>query len=369
MEKEAQQVDTATLQSWLENNKNVLVVDVRPPAQREEWQIPGSIYVNAYERLNKGDESVLDDVKVPENTKVVTVCAMGRTSQLAANVLRKKGIDAYSLQDGMKGWSMAWNLAETSFRDFSILQIRRTGKGCLSYIVSSNNEAIIIDASLPADMYAALIEEKGLTVKFVLETHIHADHLSRAKALSELFNAPLFLPVPNKVQYPFNEVKADATFTIGKVTLRALPTPGHTLESISYYIDNTALFTGDTIFTAGVGRPDLKASAEESREKATLLYQSLQKILSLPGEVMILPAHTSQPIPFDGQIIATTIGEIKKRSSLLQTSESFFVDTLLEKIPETPPNYLSIVESNLTGEFSENNAADLEAGANRCAIS
>ena len=369
MEKESQKVDAATLQSWLENNKNVLVVDVRPPAQREEWQIPGSVYVNAYERLNKGDESVLDSVEVPENTQVVTVCAMGRTSQLAADALRKKGIDAYSLEGGMKGWSMAWNLAEITLGNVSILQIRRTGKGCLSYIVSSNNEALIIDASLPADIYKGLIEERGRTVKFVLETHIHADHLSRSKAVAEHFNVPLFLPVPNKVQFPFNEVKDDTTFNIGKVTLQALPTPGHTLESVSYYIENKALFTGDTIFTAGVGRPDLKASAEESRDKATLLYRSLQKILLLPGEVMILPAHTSRPVPFDGQIIATTIDEIKKQSPLLQVSEAVFVDTLLQKLPDTPPNYLSIVESNLTSNFSEANATDMEAGANRCAIS
>jgi glyoxylase-like metal-dependent hydrolase (beta-lactamase superfamily II) len=194
-------------------------------------------------------------------------------------------------------------------------------------------------------------------------------HLSRSKALAKLFNVPLFLPVPNKIQFPFNEVKADTTFNIGKVTLQAMPSPGHTLESVCFYIENAALFTGDTIFTAGVGRPDLKASIEESRDRAALLYRSLQKVLSLPGNVMILPAHTSQPVPFDSQVITITIEEIKKQSHLLQLSESIFINTLLQKIPDTLPNYLSIVESNLTGNFSEGNAADLEAGANRCAIS
>jgi glyoxylase-like metal-dependent hydrolase (beta-lactamase superfamily II)/rhodanese-related sulfurtransferase len=364
-----QVVDAATLRSWLESNKNVLVLDVRPPAQRGEWHIPGSVYVNAYERLNKGDDTVLDEVDIPENTTVVTVCAMGRTSQLASDALRKKGIDAYSLQGGMKAWSMSWNVAEISIGGLSITQIRRTGKGCLSYIVASNKEALIIDASLPVDVYAALIEEKGLTVKYVLETHIHADHLSRSGKLAALFQAPLFLPVPNKVQFSFEEVKADTTFTIGKVTMQTIPSPGHTLESVSYYIENAVLFTGDTLFTAGVGRPDLKANEEESRNKASLLYRSLQKLLSLPGNVMVLPAHTSEPVAFDGRVIASTVDEVKKQFPLLRESESSFVDTLLQKIPPTPPNYLAIVERNITGDFSEENATDLEAGANRCAVS
>lgn len=364
-----QAVDAATLQSWLETGKNVLVLDVRPPDQRNEWQIPGSKYVNAYERLKQGDETVLDSVVAPPGTKVIAVCAMGRTSELAAAALRKKGIEAYSLQGGMKGWSMAWNVAELCLNDLSIIQIRRTGKGCLSYIVASNKEAVIIDASLPVDVYTALMDEKGLSVKYVLETHIHADHLSRSKALAEMFKAPLFLPAPNKVQFAFEEVKAGTTFTIGTVTLQAIASPGHTLESVSYYIENTALFTGDTLFTAGVGRPDLKANEEESRDKAGLLYRTLQKILSLPGNVMILPAHTSEPVAFDRQVIASTIDDVKKRLPLLHESESVFVDTLLEKIPATPPNYLAIVERNIAGDFSETNAADLEAGANRCAIS
>jgi rhodanese-related sulfurtransferase len=102
-----QEITTNTLQNWLENKENVVVLDVRPKEQREEWQIPGSIYVDAYQRLNANDPSVLDEVSIPENAIVVTVCAAGRTSKIAANELRKKGIEAYSLDGGMKAWSMA----------------------------------------------------------------------------------------------------------------------------------------------------------------------------------------------------------------------------------------------------------------------
>ncbi|HET9278434.1 MAG TPA: rhodanese-like domain-containing protein, partial [Flavitalea sp.] len=139
MDKSKSTVDAETLRTWLENGDPIFVLDIRPSSQREEWQIPGSHYLDAYKRLNEGDKSVLDEIEIPENAKVVTVCAAGRTSQIAAEALREKGFDACSLEGGMKAWSKAWNIAQKLFPDFEVLQVRRTGKGCLSYIVYSDN--------------------------------------------------------------------------------------------------------------------------------------------------------------------------------------------------------------------------------------
>ena len=137
----------------------------------------------------------------------------------------------------------------------------------------------------------------------------------------------------------------------------------------SFYIDNKILITGDTIFTNGVGRPDLKSNVEESKEKARLLYQSLHKLLSLPDNVIILPAHTSKPIEFDNTLIQTTIGKAKREIAMLKYNEEEFISSLLQKIPPTPPNFLAIVEKNISGSYQDINPVDLEAGANRCAIS
>ncbi|HWI94167.1 MAG TPA: rhodanese-like domain-containing protein [Flavisolibacter sp.] len=128
-------IDTNTLSRWLESGKQVTVLDIRPKDQREEWKIPGSIYVDAYQRLKEGDASVLDEAPIPQNTPVVAVCAEGKTSQIAADELRKKGIEAYSLKNGMKGWSLAWNKAIVNFEGYQIIQLRRTGKGCLSNVI------------------------------------------------------------------------------------------------------------------------------------------------------------------------------------------------------------------------------------------
>lgn len=369
MDKSKNTVDAETLRTWLENKKQVFVLDVRPPSQREEWQIPGSHYLDAYKRLNEGDMTVLDEIEIPGNAKVVTVCAAGRTSRIASDALKEKGIDAVSLEGGMKAWSKAWNVAQKEFPDFKVLQVRRTGKGCLSYIIISNKEAIIIDASLPSAVYEELVHQHELVVKYVIETHIHADHLSRSKQVADFFKAPLFLPIPNKVQFDHKPVTTDSSFIVGAITLKSLATPGHTLESYSFYIENNILITGDTLFTNGVGRPDLKADPAESRVKAGLLYHSLKRLVSLPDNVLILSAHTNKPVNFDGALITSTIGDAKKNISLLNSNENDFVNALLEKIPPTPANYLSIVEKNLTGSFSEFDSAELEAGANRCAIS
>ena len=86
-------------------------------------------------------------------------------------------------------------------------------------------------------------------------------------------------------------------------------------------------------------------------------------------KLIVLPAHTSQPVDFDGTPIQTTIGDIKKTVPMLRLTEEEFINTIQQRIPPTPANFLSIVEKNIQGDFSDINPVDLEAGANRCAVS
>lgn len=364
-----QQIDTNTLRTWLETGKEVSVLDIRPIQERTEWFIPGSIYFNAYDKLKANNPDALRGLYLDKTVPVVTICAGGKTAMIAAEMLQKQGFEAYSLQGGMKGWSLSWNTAKISFPDFEIIQFRRTGKGCLSYMVTSNHEAIVIDASLSIEAYQSILKKENLKLKHVIETHIHADHLSRSKQLAESNNATLNLPVPNKVNFDFVPVDGNTIFKIGNISIKVIQTPGHTLESTSYLISEKALLTGDTLFINGVGRPDLKANQDEAIQKSKMLYQSLQKLLEMDENIIILPAHTSQPVDFDNIPIQTTIGSVKKSVPMLQLSEADFIDTIQQRIPPTPANYLTIVERNITGNFSDINPIDLEAGANRCAVS
>ncbi|HWI94168.1 MAG TPA: hypothetical protein VNT20_23005 [Flavisolibacter sp.] len=129
------------------------------------------------------------------------------------------------------------------------------------------------------------------------------------------------------------------------------------------------LLSGDTIFINAVGRPDLKANDEEAKKRAKLLYDSLQKLLQLNEEIVVLPAHTSSPVDFDGKPISATLSEIKKNVSILKLDKQAFIKHILEKLPPTPSNYLSIVEKNISGNIADVNPIELEAGANKCAVS
>lgn len=269
----------------------------------------------------------------------------------------------------MKAWSLAWNTAEIqlSHKDTHIIQVRRVGKGCLSYLIGSGGEAAVIDAALDPEIYLDLARQHGWQITHVLDTHIHADHLSRSRLLAEASGATLYQPTQARVSYPFTAVGDNDVLQIGSTQAKALHTPGHTPESTCYLINDEALITGDTLFLAAVGRPDLKADPEAARRRAHLLYESLHRLLALPAETLILPGHASQPVAFDGQALTTPLTQVRQQIPLLSLVEEDFVDTLLQHIPPTPPNHLRIVELNEAGEMPTGDVTDLEAGANRCA--
>ncbi|QNK61021.1 MBL fold metallo-hydrolase [Pedobacter sp. PAMC26386] len=362
------EIDTNTLRNWLAAGKEVLIIDVRPAQEREEWFIPGSIHFDVYDQLKANALDIFKDMELNQTIPVVTVCAGGKTSLLAANILQQQGFEVYSLKGGMKAWSLSWNTAEISFPDFKVIQLRRTGKGCLSYLIATGGEAIVVDASLPVEVYQEILQKQNLRLKYVIETHIHADHLSRSKQLAEMNEVSLHLPMPNQVNFDFIPIDATTVLALGQIRIQAIHTPGHTLESTCYLVNDQVLLTGDTLFINGVGRPDLKADIDEAQLRSVMLYQSLRIILALPEEIIMIPGHISQPINFDNTVIQTTIG-IVKNNIIFRFSEEDFIETILLRIPPVPTNYLSIVEKNLKGDFSEINSVELEAGPNRCAIS
>ena len=226
----------------------------------------------------------------------------------------------------------------------------------------------MIDAVLEPGVYAELVENRGWKIVGILETHIHADHLSRSRKLAQLSGATLYLPEQNRVSYPFIPVSDLDVLRIGGARLEALHTPGHTLESTSYLLDERVLFTGETLFTAAVGRPDLGgANLEDAKARAKTLYESLERLLTLPPDTLILPGHTSEPVAFDGKMIGSTLAEVHEKAEVLRLPEAAFVEKITAHLPPTPPNYHQVIELNEAGHLPEGDATDLEAGANRCA--
>jgi glyoxylase-like metal-dependent hydrolase (beta-lactamase superfamily II) len=363
-------IDVATLQRWLDEGRPVTVLDVRPPADRAEWAIPQSQHADVYAALKAGDPAALTGLDLPPDSPIVTVCGAGKISLVAAKQLAARGYTTYSLEGGMQAWSLAWNHAEVPSPDgdSQVIQVRRTGKGCLSYLVGSGREAAVIDAALNPAVYESLAEQYGWRVTVVLDTHVHADHLSRSRLLAQHVGAALYLPTQERVRFPFTPLQDGATVVLGATQLTALHTPGHTQESMTYLLNDRILFTGDTLFLAAVGRPDLEANPAEAEQRAHLLYASLQRLLALPADTIILPGHTGSPVAFDGRPLLGTLQTVRAAIPRLALSEDAFVADVLKRIPPTPPNHQQIVGLNEAGESPSVDPITLEAGANRCAI-
>ena len=364
------QIDAETLRAWLDAQQPVTVLDIRTDEDRAQWAIPGSVHLNTYDALRTGQPGALADATFPRDRPVVTVCNAGRVSQTAAEILADRGFDARSLAGGMKAWSLAWNAADVPLSDPSIriIQIRRTGKGCLSYVVGSSGEAAVIDPSVSPDVYLQIANRHGWSIRYVLETHVHADHLSRARQLARLTGATLLLPTQQRVRFAFTEMADRDRVPLGSASLTAMRTPGHTDESTSYVLNDAAVFTGDTLLTDGVGRPDLHADPEGARQRARALFASLTRLRALRSHTVVLPAHASEPIAFDGRAVAAQMGDLTTWLSGWLASEPAFVDRVTSKMLPTPPNFARIVELNEAGEFPTGDPTDLEAGANRCAV-
>jgi glyoxylase-like metal-dependent hydrolase (beta-lactamase superfamily II) len=364
------QVDTETLREWLDAHVPVTVLDIRSDEDRAQWAIPGSVHVNAYDALRSGDPGALAHLALERDRPVVTVCNAGKVSQTAADVLTQHGFDARSLAGGMRAWSLAWNAAPVPLADESamVIQVRRTGKGCLSYVVGSADEAVVVDPSVSPDVYVQIATTHGWTIRYVLDTHVHADHLSRARELATQTGATLLLPPQDRVHFAFVPIADGDTVSVGHARLSAIHTPGHTNESTSYMLNEAAIFTGDTLFTNGVGRPDLHANPVAASQRARALFASLSRLRALQGQLVVLPGHSSEPIAFDEQAIVSPMNDVARWLSGWLESESAFVHRVTSNLPPTPPNFARIVELNESGGPPPDDPADLEAGANRCAV-
>jgi glyoxylase-like metal-dependent hydrolase (beta-lactamase superfamily II) len=235
-------------------------------------------------------------------------------------------------------------------------------------MIGSNGVAAVIDPSLDADVYLGLAQHYGWLITKVLETHIHADDLMRSRQRASRTGGTLYLPAQDRVRFEFSPLRDGDKVDVENATLHVITTPGHTPESVSLLLDGETLFTGETGFLKGVGRPDLDASEAQMRNWAISLHQSLQKLLDLPPKTVVLPGHASERVGFDHQPLRATIGELRKGISLLRSGEEDFVTEIIGRIPPTPPNHQRIIALNEAGAFGDGDETELDAGANRCAI-
>jgi len=179
------------------------------------------------------------------------------------------------------------------------MYIQQLYTNCLSeaaYFIESEGEVAIIDPLRDIDIYIKMASEKNAKIKYIFETHFHADFVSGHIDLAEKTGAQIIYGPDAKTSFSKHMAKDGEEFTLGKCTFRVLHTPGHTLESSCYLLLDehgvpNSLFSGDTLFVGDVGRPDLFSGNLSSEELAEQMYHSLEKIKRLPDYVKVYPAH------------------------------------------------------------------------------
>ncbi len=225
--------------------------------------------------------------------------------------------------------------------------------GCLSeaaYYIESNGEAAIIDPLRDTKAYLDLAQERNASIKYILETHFHADFVSGHLDLSKQTKAPIIYGPETSANFPFHLAKDGEIFTLGNLTIKVIHTPGHTLESTCYLLSDEnkkpyCIFTGDTLFVGDVGRPDLSSGELSEEELAGIMYDTIQnKILPLADDIIVYPAHGagSRCGKNLGPQNFSTIGEQKKYNYALQKqTKDQFIKAVIEGLAK-PPEYFSM---------------------------
>lgn len=222
--------------------------------------------------------------------------------------------------------------------------------GCASYLIASrqSHEAAIVDPSIELEQYESLLRERDFQLRYVIDTHVHADHVSGARRLAAAHDVPVCLHQSARVQYPFRPLADGEDLVLGQLRLHVLHTPGHRPELISLLVINpprspepSMVLTGDSLLVGDVGRPDFGGG------DAAAQYTSLTRLLRLPDWVAVFPGHFEGPC---GKGMcgrpSTTIGFERLYNPLARLDQAPFVETLTAAVPARPLNMVAIEATN-----------------------
>ncbi|WP_077358914.1 MBL fold metallo-hydrolase [Virgibacillus halodenitrificans] len=356
-------------------NEELLILDVRNTDEYDNWKIEGGkirVINEPYFNLLDG----VDSLEIDKDNEIVVVCAKGGSSQMVAEMMEEAGFTkVYNLEGGMKAWSE--HLEPVKIGDLNgggaLYQFVRLGKGCLSYFIESNGEAAIIDTARMIDAYETFAVDKGVEIKHLIDTHLHADHISGGRALTEKVGGTYHLPPKDatEVTFDYTALEEGKDITVGntKVVVHPIYSPGHTIGSTSFIIDEKYLLTGDILFVKSIGRPDLAGKAEDW--VGDLRHTLYNKYKELSDELLVLPAHYSFAEELgEGGKVAAKLGDLyKKNEGLNVEDESEFRRMVTENLPPQPNAYQEIRQTNMGKIKPEvEEQKEMESGPNRCAV-
>lgn len=357
--------------------KSLFILDVRNEEDFISWKIEGEhveIINIPYFELLDGVESIIE--RIPDEQPILVVCAKEGSSIFVAEQLLEHSLSNISyLVGGMKAWNE--HLEPIKVGDLkdggSIYQFVRIGKGCLSYMIVSDNKALIVDSARTISVYEQFAIGNEFTIKHLVDTHLHADHISGGRELAQKVGGDYWLPPKDaeEVTFAYHALEEGKEISVGATTVKVSPlhSPGHTIGSTTLIVDDKYLLTGDILFVESIGRPDLAGKAEDwVHDLRTTLYFTYKQ---LNEELIVLPAHFGNMSELnDDGTVSARLGDLYKFNAGLHiTNEDTFRDLVTNNLPPQPNSYQEIRKTNMgVLNPSQDEQRDMEIGPNRCAV-
>lgn len=365
-------ISVEDLKKRLDENKVEFILDLRNEDEFAAWHIEGHTDIDTANIPQVDfvgeEEKYLKDF--PKDKQIIAICAHGDSSRYTAELLKGSGFNAVSLKGGMDAWSEFYEIRMANSAP-DVYQIYRVARGCLSYLIVSDEEAIAIDPCRHTGPIMSLANDLNVKITHVLDTHLHADHISGGREVAGKAGCRYCIH-PDDVagaKFDYTGLKDGQIITLGLDSFKVLHSPGHTPGSTSFLLDEKFLFSGDTIMKKSIGRPDLGGQAEKWAE---LLYATLfSHLAGLPDDTVVFPAHTisiREQDP-DGPV-ALELGEARRESELFQLRDiEKFIALVNSSLPQNPERYRQIRLLNL-GEMTADEAKkkELEIGKNLCGM-
>jgi glyoxylase-like metal-dependent hydrolase (beta-lactamase superfamily II) len=377
--KETSPYTAEQLFQWVtDKHQDFTILDVRTEEEFEKFKVEAP-YVKP---LNIPyidftlDEDAMSE-RVPKGKSVRVVCSKEGSAKYVAEILMNHGFDdVLYLQGGIKTWGNALvPKLIVSKNDYRFYQFIRPGKGSCSYGLVCNGEMMVFDPSRNVDFYKHFAEQQNVKIVKIFETHLQADYISGSQRLSKDTGAAILCHENdfNGAGFSFKPINHGDTirFTQGGPNVKIVHTPGHTLGSTSYLIDDAYILTGDIMFISSVGRPDLGGKADEW---AKILFNTLKNVIgSLNPSIFVLPAHYLDwaEANQDG-IFMRTIKEIKDRNAHIYglENEADFTKFIKDNMRDQPEVYARIRKFNAglsSEDLDEQEIMDI--GKHECAAS
>jgi len=378
-----EQVEPETFKQRLDDGEQFTMIDTRKPDEYAAWKIshPNLTILNIpfMQFMDEDNEKPASTVpeEVPEDVpegQLIISCGKGLSSTFVAELLTREGYDVLALTDGMEGWAEVYEQysVPTNTADAEVIQFHRPSSGCLAHLFVAGEEAAVVDPLRAfADVYAEAAKAHGATLKYAIDTHVHADHISGVREVASDTDIEIVLPAgatDRGLAFDATLVEDGETLPLGDLEITAQALPGHTTEMMGFSFAGV-LASGDTVFLDSVARTELE-DEDKARNAASTLWETIQKLEALGDETIIAPTHADPATPpGDSHSFTATLGELRGQLSVFDESREEFVDRITSNLGSQPTNYEEIIEINLGRDSADSEESfELELGPNNCAV-